>query len=31
MYIPPAFAAERVEVLHEFMRRHSFASVITGG
>ena len=31
MYVPPAFAEERVEVLHEFMRHNSFANVVTGG
>ena len=29
MYIPPAFREERVEVLHDLMRRHSFATLVS--
>jgi len=31
MYIPPAFREQRLDVLHDFMRRHAFASVIATG
>jgi transcriptional regulator len=31
MYIPAAFAEDRVDVLHDLMRRHDFATVITAG
>ena len=31
MYIPAAFAENRLPVLHAFMRKHSFASIITAG
>ena len=31
MYVPSAFAEERIEVLHEFIVTHSFATLITGG
>jgi transcriptional regulator len=31
MYVPSAFAEERREVLHEFVRRHAFATLVTGG
>jgi transcriptional regulator len=31
MYIPKAFAESRVEILHEFIRRHSFAILLTTG
>jgi transcriptional regulator len=29
MYIPPAFAEDRLDVLHDFMRQHDFATLIT--
>src|SRR5688500_13871881 len=31
MYAPAAFAEERIEVLHEFIARHGFATLVTGG
>jgi transcriptional regulator len=31
MYIPPAFAEQRLDVLHEFVRSHTFATLITRG
>jgi transcriptional regulator len=31
MYVPIAFAEERVDVLHDFIRRHGFASLVTCG
>src|SRR5258705_13000015 len=31
MYVPPAFSEKRLDVLHEFMRRHAFATVVTNG
>jgi transcriptional regulator len=31
MYIPLAFRVDAPEALHEFMRRHSFATLVTGG
>ena len=31
MYIPPPFAEQRLAVLHEFMRSHPFATLITTG
>ena len=31
MYVPPAFSEERLDVLQGFIRRHSFASVVTSG
>src|SRR5258708_417386 len=31
MYVPAAFREERLDVLHEFMRRHGFASVVSHG
>ena len=29
MYIPPAFWEERIEALHDLMRRHSFATLVS--
>src|SRR5688572_10486571 len=31
MYVPAAFAEDRLEVLHDFIARHGFATLITGG
>jgi transcriptional regulator len=31
MYVPTAFAEQRLEVLHAFIRGHSFATVVTAG
>src|SRR5688500_13528827 len=31
MYVPSAFAETRPDVLHAFMRRHAFATLITAG
>src|SRR5215203_3363634 len=31
MYIPPAFAEQRLEVLHAFIAAHPFATLITSG
>ena len=31
LYIPRAFRNDDLETLHAFMRRHSFATLITGG
>src|SRR5262245_32634971 len=31
MYIPPAFAENRLDVLHDVMRKHDFATLITNG
>ncbi len=29
MYVPPAFSEKRLDVLHQFIRQHSFATLIT--
>ena len=29
MYVPPAYSEKRLDVLHEFMRRHAFATIVT--
>jgi transcriptional regulator len=31
MYVPSAFAETRIDVLHDFLRRHDFATVVTAG
>src|SRR5687768_14819370 len=31
MYIPPAFAEQRLDVLHELMSSHAFATLVTYG
>src|SRR5688572_9829340 len=31
MYVPSAFAEERLDVLHEFIATHDFAALVTGG
>uniref|UniRef100_UPI0013D58587 FMN-binding negative transcriptional regulator n=1 Tax=Klebsiella pneumoniae TaxID=573 RepID=UPI0013D58587 len=31
MYTPPAYREDRIEVLHDLMRRWSFATLITSG
>jgi len=31
MYLPPAFAEHRPEVLHDLIRRHGFATVVSDG
>ena len=30
MYVPSAFAEERLDVLHEFVAQHDFATLVTG-
>ena len=31
MYVPSAFAETRLDVLHAFVRRHAFATLVTTG
>src|SRR5688572_18138180 len=31
MYVPSAFAEERLAVLHDFIQRHDFAALVTSG
>src|SRR5688572_25985058 len=31
MYVPPAFSEQRLDVLHGFIGRHGFASLVTSG
>jgi transcriptional regulator len=31
MYVPSAFAETRIDVLHDFLRRHDFATIVSAG